>query len=135
MLFRSEARIKAVAEDANLKLLLTNRQNYSLASQVATNACRLVEFETVDSKISAENLCLTLSPRALSLIVYTSGSTGQPKGVIDNHRNMLHRAMRRSNLYHICELDRLCLLTSGTSNTVTFTFVTLLNGADRKSVV
>ncbi|MGH7831697.1 MAG: non-ribosomal peptide synthetase, partial [Candidatus Binatia bacterium] len=40
---------------------------------------------------------------------YTSGSTGQPKGIIWNHRGLLHAVMRHTNAYHICIEDRLVM--------------------------
>jgi amino acid adenylation domain-containing protein len=124
-----KARISAVLEDSQAGLVVTNRQNLSLANEVARSRCRLMEFESINGRVPAENLRLPLSPKALAFILYTSGSTGQPKGVIWIHRNVLHQAMAYANAHHICEHDRIALLTSGTSNTVTNTFVALLNGA------
>ena len=51
-----------------------------------------------------------VSPDALSQILYTSGTTGHPKGVMDNHRNMLHNAMRLANASHISPEDRITLV-------------------------
>jgi acyl-CoA synthetase (AMP-forming)/AMP-acid ligase II len=50
-----------------------------------------------------------IRPDALSQILYTSGTTGQPKGVVDNHRNMLHNIMRLANAFHISPEDRMTL--------------------------
>jgi len=40
--------------------------------------------------VTAGLSCLGLNPNRLAYILYTSGSTGQPKGVMQNHRNVLH---------------------------------------------
>lgn len=124
-----KTRIEAVLEDSQANLVLTNRQNVSLAREVIGNRCRLLEFQSVDGGISTEDLRLPILPNALATIVYTSGSTGKPKGVVQNHRNILHRVMLRTNSFHICEHDRLSLLPSATSNAITATFVALLKGA------
>ena len=31
-----------------------------------------------------------MAPDDFAFLIYTSGATGQPKGVIQNHRNLLH---------------------------------------------
>ncbi len=122
-------RIAAMVEDSQAELVFTDRRNVSLSREVARSHHRLLEFPSIDLAIPIENLCLPISPDALAFITYTSGSTGQPKGVAQNHRNMLHQVMLRTNVYHVCEQDRLGLLASGTSNAVNYTFHALLNGA------
>jgi amino acid adenylation domain-containing protein len=124
-----QARIAAVLEDSQAKLVITNRQNVWLAREVAGGGRGLMEFESIDCGISKDDLRLPLSPTALASIIYTSGSTGQPKGVMQTHRNLLHRVMLRTNTYHVCEHDRLSLLPASTSNAITATFVALANGA------
>ncbi|MDX1984418.1 MAG: AMP-binding protein [Bryobacteraceae bacterium] len=67
---------------------------------------------------------------ALAYIYYTSGTTGAPKGVMDNHRNVLHNIMRYTNSLKIGAGDRLTLLqTPGFSGAVSGMFCALLNGA------
>ena len=42
---------------------------------------------------------------------------------------ILHNIMLRTNLIHVCEQDRISLLSSGTSNAITNSLLALLNGA------
>ena len=124
-----KTRIGAVLDDSQAGLVVTDQQNVSIARDVVGSSCRLIEFEAIDSDLPIENLGLFISPSAHAVCLYTSGSTGQPKGVIQNHRNLLQGIMLYTDEYHVCAEDRIILLTSGTCNTVAYIFTALLNGA------
>ena len=72
---------------------------------------------------------MNISPNSLAAINYTSGSTGEPKGVLWQHRNLLHQAMLFTNAYKVSEYDRFLLTSSGTGNAVVIGFLAVLNGA------
>jgi amino acid adenylation domain-containing protein len=124
------ARIKAVLEDSQASLVITDAQNASLARELLHTRCRLIEFESIDCRTSNEDLHLPISPKAFAFIFYTSGSTGQPKGVVWNHSNLLHGIRLRTNETHACKDDRITFLFSSTANAVTNIFLALLNGAE-----
>ena len=123
------ARIAAVLADSEPKLVLTDRRNASLVRQAAGDLCGSMDYDSIDCSVSADDLRLALSRGAPACLLYTSGSTGQPKGILQNHRSMLSKARDYVNLYHICEHDRFSLLASGTSNSVVNTFIALMQGA------
>ena len=124
------ARIAHMLEDSQAALLLTDRKNLVSARELAQDESLLMNIDESDAGISTENPALSISPDHLAYIVYTSGSTGQPKGVLQNHRNGLHEAMLYANGLHISPEDRLDLLYScSASQGMKIAFGALLNGA------
>jgi amino acid adenylation domain-containing protein len=124
------ARTAYILEHAQARLLVTDTPNLPLAKTLARDGCGVLDMEEIDAALSDENVGLALAPDALSYILYTSGSTGQPKGIVQNHRNVLHNIMKYTNGSHICADDRLSLLFSVSySAAVTNIFGALLNGA------
>jgi amino acid adenylation domain-containing protein len=125
-----ETRMGDILGDSRATVILANNRNLSSAAKLAQGDVRLLNLDQIDSQLSSANLGLPVSPDALAYIVYTSGSTGQPKGVTQNHRNVLHNALRYTNNLHICADDRVSLLASlGTGQGVPTAFCTLLNAA------
>ena len=124
-----KARLAAMLKGSRAKLVVTNRRNASLANEIDARDCELIQWETVNGRIPREILSSQSPPKALAFINYTSGSTGEPKGLLRSHRMILHNIMLRTNLIHVCEHDRISLLSSGTSNAITNSFLALLNGA------
>ncbi|MBA2448197.1 MAG: non-ribosomal peptide synthetase [Chloroflexi bacterium] len=124
------ARLAYILEDSQASLLVTNNQNLSAAEELAHDRLPLLNLDELEPDLSAENLGLSLSPDTLTWILYTSGSTGQPTGVVQNHRNVLHFMMNHTNGLHICSEDRLALLHSCSVNAANHDiFTALLNGA------
>src|SRR4029077_11006952 len=86
--------------------------------------------ETIDAGMARENPGLSIGPKDLASIMYTSGTTGQPKGVVQSHCGLLHIAWVHSSALHICPDDRLTLLHSyNVGGAICNLFGSLLNGA------
>ena len=117
-------------EDSQANLIIADDKNLPLAREWAQNGRQVLNIDELDASAPRENLGLTISPDTFAYVVYTSGSTGQPKGVIQNHRNVLHQIMTYTNALHICADDRLTLLHSCSFTAArSDIFGALLNGA------
>ena len=118
------ARIGFILGHSQPALLLTDTEHLSLAKSLRREG-QVIDIDGLDSCVECENPGLRILPDAIAWIHYTSGSTGQPKGVIQTHRNALHVVMIHTNDYHVCSHDRLTFLASRGGDI----FLALLNGA------
>jgi amino acid adenylation domain-containing protein len=123
------ARLRYMVQDAQTGLLLTSNKDLTLASELVQPGCQLLNLEALPSSIGNVNPGLAIAPEALAYIIYTSGSTSQPKGVMQSHRNVLHKIMISTNDYHLSSADRRTLLYSpSSSGSVWEIFSSMLNG-------
>lgn len=88
-------RLDFSVKDTHLDLLLTDNENYPLATELFDKRLPILNVEALDPNSTAENLNLTIDPASAAEIVYTSGSTGQPKGVVCSHRFIIHKYASR----------------------------------------
>ena len=123
-------RTRHILEDSQASLLVTNHEQLPLAEELARGARPLINLDELAPSLPTANLGLSIPPDALTWILYTSGSTGQPKGVAQSHRNVLHFVMNYANGLRLCPEDRLTLLFSCSVNAGAHDiFSALLNGA------
>ena len=124
------ARNSYLLEDSQARLLVTDSTTLSRATEYAQERCRVVNVDDLDSTLPIDNPAVPLAADRFAFLVYTSGSTGQPKGVIQNHRNLLHDCRIYCNGLHLCADDRVALLYScSVSQGLKVTFAALLSGA------
>jgi len=76
-------RIKLILEDANIRVLLTNINTGTL-SEPLVNIVDLNDNEYLMIN-DCSNLYTNITPADLAYIIYTSGSSGTPKGVMVQH--------------------------------------------------
>ncbi|MGH9941132.1 MAG: AMP-binding protein [Pyrinomonadaceae bacterium] len=118
-----------VLSDSQAGLVVTDDEHLPLAAELNLDASRLLNVDDLDRTLAGD-FCPPVSPGAFALIMYTSGSTGQPKGVVQSHRSVLHNIRFYTNGFRIRPTDRMTLLPScSVQSGMTNLLCALLNGA------
>ena len=117
-------RIKAILEDVEAALVITREEH---GHKFTDAGCPLV---TIDDRIEEEsgNLSIKVQPRHLAYVMFTSGSTGSPKGVAVPHQGVV-RLVRNTNYVDIQRDDVFLHLSATSFDASTFeVWGALLNG-------
>ena len=123
-------RLAYMLADSGAELVITDSKNLPIVAQLSEGRKETVNLDHLDDGLSNENLGLNVSPNALAMLLYTSGSTGQPKGVMHSHKNVLVEARNLTNAWGISRHDRWLLYTSMSfANSVRTIYGAFLNGS------
>ena len=123
-------RITFIFDDSCAQAIVTDRHMLGLAEASARSAQQVINIDALPIDLHEDNLRLNIPSDATAQIVYSSGSTGQPKGIYFNHRRFLHDVRDEINTCHLCPDDRIIYarkLTFGAGARVLF--LALLCGA------
>jgi len=80
-----ESRLRFMMEDASACLLIADR---ALVGKVPARTCPVLFTDTIPSLPSCEPFDADIKPGDTYILLYTSGTTGTPKGVMLMHRNI-----------------------------------------------
>lgn len=102
-----ESKIKRILNHSESGAIVSNNLSLGLARQVQNEQTAILNLDEIDEHLDDGNLGLKIRPDEFVSILYTSGSTGEPKGVLDNHLVNMHLALLddtnpqdRSSLVH-----------------------------------
>jgi amino acid adenylation domain-containing protein len=101
-----------ILDHSEATILLTDDRHAEAAHNLASRNCSVVEIGQFARLNEKGNPGVQIAPDAIACLLYTSGSTGVPKGVVHSHRTLLHLIMRYTNALFIRSSDRVSLLSS-----------------------
>ncbi len=125
-----KARLVHMIEDSGSTILVVDGAYLALARELSRATLDLIDLDTLEADASADDPGRPIPPEAPIYVLYTSGSAGQPKGVVQTHRNVVHCVGEFASSLGIVPGDRITLLPSATYGAaVVDIFGALLSGA------
>ena len=124
-----ELKARQIWASLDSPLMLTDERSFPVALKVAGDPKKILNIDTIDRNFSSDDLNIPGSADSISYINFTSGSTGEPKGVVWNHRSELFGIRTKTNILQIAAADRVSLLRSNNVGAARDMYLALLNGA------
>ena len=123
-------RLRFVLEKTGARLVLTQAALLPGVSDCGLDVVCLDADWPAIARESGDRLDARVSPRQLAYVIYTSGSTGVPKGVMVEHRSLVHYATAAAAAYDVGPTDRVLQFSSISFDaSVEEIFVSLTRGA------
>jgi non-ribosomal peptide synthetase-like protein len=101
-------RVRDILEDAEARVLITNGAGSARADREGFAPARVIDVErepdAADEPPPADPSWLT--PASLAYLMYTSGTSGRPKGVMIEHRSVAHLIATDLEAFDIAPHDR-----------------------------
>lgn len=122
-------RLRDVIEHSGAECLLVDETTTGLGDRIATPVRRVLNLKEAATTLPGRS-CFECDSESGAWLMYTSGSTGERKGVWQTHGGVAHLADAYARLIDISTGDRLSLLAScGLAASASAIFGALLNGA------
>ena len=125
-----EARSAAILDDARAEVLVARGPDLAQARRLAGSR-RIVDLDMIEREAPpAAPSAGPATPDAIAYLLYTSGSTGPPKGVMHTQRTVIRGAVGYVNGFRITAEDRIgCAASLGVSQGANAAFTSLVSGA------
>jgi amino acid adenylation domain-containing protein len=105
-------RLRQLLHDATPSALIADITRHELAVQVKPLGCQILRYEDSIVGEAAEPLLDDIDPADTAFLVYTSGSTGIPKAVMQSHRMIRRCAIAYFDTMGFVPTDRIALFGS-----------------------
>ncbi|RZM81335.1 hypothetical protein C3B51_09160 [Pseudoalteromonas rubra] len=99
-----QERLAYMVEDTGLSVVLTQQKVAGILNDFDVTPV-LLDDASQFASYPISNPDVVLSPENLAYVMYTSGSTGNPKGVMISHHNLINFAANCEQRYEITEAD------------------------------
>lgn len=123
------ARMRWVLDRSHIGVVLASASRAPLAREITGANQRVLVLEGLVTASGRPDPRVSIDADAPAYVLYTSGSTGHPKGVRHSHRSLSHEVLRLTNALHVCADDRQSLLRANSGGAISDAFTALLNGA------
>ncbi|TKI00830.1 amino acid adenylation domain-containing protein, partial [Bacillus wiedmannii] len=100
-----ESRLRYILEDAGIEVLVTEENSESLfVSENIETICMNKDYTAIEKEKSTP--CISgVTGESLAYVMYTSGSTGNPKGVMIEHHSVINYLEWMQHKYPLSEKD------------------------------
>lgn len=102
-----EATIKSIIDTAAIKIIIADDENLEHAKALAGNDIAVISYDDIDFTIDISNPKVNYKPEDWVQILFTSGSTGEPKGAIEDYRYLANAAYIKKETHHYDSSDRI----------------------------
>ncbi len=119
-------RIHYMLMDSKLRILITQQHLEKSFNHFHTDTILIDSDSTIIQSFSTINPSANLKPDNLAYVLYTSGSTGNPKGVMVSHRSVLHAYQGWKDVYELSNVDNHLQLASFSFDVFTGDFIRAL---------
>lgn len=105
-----------VLNDVDADIVVTDARSEESARAMAGSTRAVLDVDTIAASLSGVNPGKAIAPDAPLWVMYTSGTTGEPKGVLQTYRNLLHYVRTYAEGFGLGPGTRLLTLMSLTAN-------------------
>lgn len=120
-------RIEYMIKDSQVPIIITSS---AYINKFQNTQAQILNIDEFTWNMSTKNLDIAISSNDLLYIIYTSGTSGRPKGVMLNHKGRVSNFFDFINRFHIGEADRVLSISALSFDMTAFdVFGTLASGA------